>query len=195
MVSDLKKNKVKPYELLEAAKRHPSIRKLIQGGETKEYSGHLIPEGGLKSVPPLSGNGWVICGDAAQLINFVHREGTNLAMSSGRMAGEAIIEAHKQGNYSRQALSLYDAKVKQSFIHKDLKKYQGLHGLLAEMDPRLLFESMPRALNRAAFEMINVDGVSKAEKQRLAIKLLKEAAGGTASLLKLGYKGWRAING
>ncbi|GAX89409.1 FAD-dependent oxidoreductase [Effusibacillus lacus] len=195
MVSDLKKNNVKPYELLEGVKQHPTIRKLIQGGETKEYAGHLIPEGGLKAVPPLSGNGWVICGDAAQLVNFVHREGTNLAMTSGRYAAEAIIEATKSGDFSRQSLSLYDAKVKESFIHKDLKKYQGLHSLLNEVDPKVLFENLPRALNDAAFQMLLVDGVSKAEKQRYAIKRLKEATGGTWDLLKLGYKGWRAING
>ncbi|BCJ86604.1 FAD-dependent oxidoreductase [Effusibacillus dendaii] len=195
MVSDLKKNKIKPYELLEGVKQHPMIRKLIQGGETKEYAGHLIPEGGLKAVPPLSGDGWVICGDAAQLVNFVHREGTNLAMTSGRYAGEAIIEAKNRGDFSRNTLSLYDAKVKASFIHKDLKKYQGLHGLLNEIDPKILFERMPRALNSAAYEMLLVDGVSKAEKQRNAIRKVKEAAGGSFEMLKLGYKGWRALNG
>jgi electron transfer flavoprotein-quinone oxidoreductase len=195
MVSDLKKNKVKPYEVLEGVKQHPMIRRLIEGGETKEYSGHLIPEGGLKSVPPLSGNGWVICGDAAQLINFVHREGTNLAMASGRLAGEAIVEAKKRGDCSRQTLSLYDAKVKESFIHKDIKKYQGLHSLLNDVDPQVLFSHLPQALNDAAYEMLLVNGVTKAEKQRYAIKRLVEAAGGMRNVVKLGYKGWRAING
>jgi electron transfer flavoprotein-quinone oxidoreductase len=195
MVSDLKKARVKPYHLLEQVKQHPAIRKLIQGGETKEYAGHLIPEGGLKAVPPLSGDGWVICGDAAQLINFVHREGTNLAMTSGRYAGEAIVAAKQRGDYSRATLSLYDRKVAESFIRKDLKKYQGLHGLLNQVDPRLLFSDMPRAINEAAFEMINVDGKSKADKQRKAINTIKSTAGGTRKLLKLGWKSWRAING
>lgn len=86
------------------------IRKLIQGGETKEYSGHLIPEGGFHSIPPLSGNGWCVCGDAAQLINFVHREGTNLAMTSGRLAGEAIVEAKGRGDYTAASLQAYDQK-------------------------------------------------------------------------------------
>ena len=81
MVNHLRDKRVKPYAVLDAVKQHPMIRKLIQGGETKEYSGHLIPEGGFHSIPPLSGDGWCICGDAAQLVNFVHREGTNLAMT------------------------------------------------------------------------------------------------------------------
>ncbi|UOF90562.1 FAD-dependent oxidoreductase [Fodinisporobacter ferrooxydans] len=195
MVSDLKKSRVKPYELLENIKKHPMIRKLIQGGETQEYAGHLIPEGGLRSVPQLSGSGWMVCGDAAQLVNFVHREGTNLAMTSGRFAGEAAIEAHKKGDFTHQTLRQYDEKLRNSFIHADLKKYQGLHGLLKEADPELLFNKLPLALNQAAYQMLLVDGVSKAEKQKLALQQLKEAAGGTWNLLRLGYKGWRAMNG
>ncbi len=194
MVNDLKRTKIRPYELIENVKQHPVLRKLLQGGESKEYAAHLIPEGGLHAVPPLSGNGWVVCGDAAQLVNFVHREGTNLAMTSGLYAAEAIIEAHARGDFGKQALSGYDRRVRESFIHKDLKKYQGLHGLLKEIDSNL-FDKLPEALNSAAFQMLMIDGVSKAEKQKMAIKALREAAGGTANLIKLGLKGWRAMNG
>lgn len=195
MVSDLKRMRVKPYELLENVKQHSAIRRLIQGGEMKEYAGHLIPEGGYHAIPPLSGDGWMICGDAAQLINFVHREGTNLAMTSGRFAGEAAVAAKQAGAYTRQTLSLYDRKIAESFIRKDLKKYQGLHGLLGEIDPKLLFTEFPKAVNDAAFDMLSVDGRSKAEKQRNAINQIKQTAGGAWDLLKLGWKGWRAING
>lgn len=195
MVNHLRDKRIKPYEILESVKQHPMIRKLIQGGETLEYSGHLIPEGGYYSVPPLSGDGWCLVGDAAQLVNFVHREGTNLAMSSGRMAGEAIIEAKAKGDFSASSLRLYDEKVKTSFIMKDLKKYKGMHQLLKEEDPELLFSKLPRALNDAAYNMFLVDGVSKADKQKYAMKRVKEAAGGMVNLLKLGYKGWRSMNG
>lgn len=195
MVNHLRDKRIKPYALLDAVKEHPMIRKLIQGGETLEYSGHLIPEGGYHSMPPLSGDGWCVCGDAAQMVNFVHREGTNLAMTSGKLAAEAIIEAKNKGDYSKETLSLYDEKIKQSFIHKDLKKYKGMHQLLKEEDPELLFDKMPRAVNEAAYQMFLIDGMSKAEKQKKAIKLIKDAAGGTMKLAKLGYKGWRAMNG
>ena len=65
---------------------------LIEGSEVKEYSAHLIPEGGYKTIPELFGDGWVVVGDAAQLNNAIHREGSNLAMTSGRFAGEAIFQ-------------------------------------------------------------------------------------------------------
>ncbi|RWK05186.1 MAG: FAD-dependent oxidoreductase, partial [Mesorhizobium sp.] len=57
-----------------------------------EYAAHLIPEGGYRAIPQLFGDGWVIVGDAAQLNNAIHREGSNLAMTSGRVAAEAIIK-------------------------------------------------------------------------------------------------------
>lgn len=195
MVGHLRDKRIKPHDLLDEVKEHPMIRRLIQGSERLEYSGHLIPEGGFHSIPPLSGDGWVVCGDAAQMVNFVHREGTNLAMTSGRLAGEAIVAAKNKGDYSRESLKLYDEKVKASFIHKDLKKYRGMHQLLKEEDPELLFDKLPRAVNEAAYNMFLVDGVSKAEKQKKAIKLIKSAAGGTMGLMKLGYKGWRSMNG
>jgi electron transfer flavoprotein-quinone oxidoreductase len=195
MVNHLRDKKVKPYAILDSVKQHPMIRKLIQGGETKEYSGHLIPEGGMNSIPPLSGNGWCVCGDAAQLVNFVHREGTNLAMTSGRFAGEAIIAAKMNHDFSAASLAAYDEKIKTSFIHKDLKKYRGMHQFLKDQDPELLFDKLPRAVNEAAYNMFLVDGVSKAEKQKKAAQIIKSAAGGTMNLMKLGYKGWRAMNG
>lgn len=70
-----------------------------------------------------------------------------------------------------------------------------MHALLKEQDPSLLFDKLPRALNEAAYEMFLVDGVSKAEKQKKAMNKVKNAAGGTMNMLKLGYKGWRAMNG
>jgi electron transfer flavoprotein-quinone oxidoreductase len=37
--------------------------------------------------------------------------------------------------------------------------------------------------------------VPKAEKQKAALQLIRRAAGGNLNLLKLGWKGWRAMNG
>ncbi len=70
-----------------------------------------------------------------------------------------------------------------------------MHQFLKEQDPELLFDKLPQALNEAAYHMFLVDGVSKADKQKLAVKLIKDAAGGTMNLMKLGYKSWRAMNG
>jgi len=195
MVSDLKKQRVKPYEVLDGLKKHPMIQRLIQGGEVKEYSGHLIPEGGFDSIPPLSGDGWMICGDAAQMVNAVHREGTNLAVTSGRLAAETAIAAHASGNFTAQGLNGYNKAIRASIIHKDLKKYRGVHGLLGFGDSEMMFDKLPQALNDAIYQMLLVDGMPKKEKQKHVIRQLKAAAGGNVDLLRLGLKSWRAMNG
>jgi electron transfer flavoprotein-quinone oxidoreductase len=85
-----------------------SVAPLIEGSEVKEYAAHLIPEGGYKAVPQLYGDGWVVVGDAAQLNNAVHREGSNLAMTSGRIAAEAIFQVKsRRESMTAENLALY----------------------------------------------------------------------------------------
>ena len=93
LVSDFAENQAcRPTSCSKRSSGILSVAPLIAGSEVKEYAAHLIPEGGYKAVPQLFGDGWVIVGDAAQLNNAVHREGSNLAMISGRIAGEAIFQ-------------------------------------------------------------------------------------------------------
>jgi electron transfer flavoprotein-quinone oxidoreductase len=195
LVSDLKRKRVKPYEVLDGLKQHPVIRRLIEGSEAKEYAAHLIPEGGFQAMPPLAGDGWMICGDAAQMVNAVHREGTNLAMLSGRLAGETAVAAHAKGDFSAGGLGAYDKAIRSSIIHRDLKKYRGVHDLLAKGNSEMLFGALPQALNDAVYEMLSVDGEAKRDKQKRAARTLRDAAGGALELVGLGYKGWRAMNG
>src|SRR5690606_32676157 len=87
-LSSMIKAKMKPYDLLDYLKNHPMVKPYVDGGEPVEYLAHLIPEGGYNSIPRLVGNGVVVVGDAAQMVNAIHREGSNMAMSSGKMAAE-----------------------------------------------------------------------------------------------------------
>ena len=118
--------KIKPYELLDELKKHPTIAPLIKDGELLEYSAHLIPEGGYKKVPTLFGAGVMIAGDAAMLVNNLHWEGTNLAMISGKIAGETAIRALIKGDFSEKMLSRYQKELENSFIMKDLNTYRNL---------------------------------------------------------------------
>lgn len=195
MVNDLRRRHIKPYEVLDSFKQNPYIRRLISGGETVEYSGHLIPEGGYTSMPNVSGDGWMICGDAAQMVNAVHREGTNLAMTSGRLAAETAIAAHQQDDFSCGMLENYDKALKTSFVRKDLKKYRGLHGLMTQSNPETLFRALPDAVNEAGYQWLSVDDKTKKEKQKQAIRTLVAATGGRTDLMRLAMRGWRAMNG
>ena len=165
LVSDFVDTGITPYGLLERFKQHPSIRRLLEGSEVKEYAAHLIPEGGYKAMPKLFGDGWLIVGDAAQMVNSLHREGSNMAMSSGRMAAETVIELRQSGKpMTAKALRLYREKLDASYVIKDLKKYRDLPGVLHRN--KQFVTTYPQLLSRAAQTWIRVDGEDKKAKER-----------------------------
>ncbi|GFP35427.1 electron transfer flavoprotein-quinone oxidoreductase [Candidatus Hakubella thermalkaliphila] len=190
MVSDFARTGITPHDLIEELKSHPAIRPLLEGGETREYLAHLIPEGGYRTIPPLYADGFLVAGDAAMLVNTVHREGSNLAMTSGRLAAETVIRAREKGDFSARSLSLYRKLLEESFVLKDLKKYQNLPRYLKSH--RELFTLYPELLSGAAIEMMTVDSTPKRDKQR---KIWREVIS-KRSLWRLArdlYHGWRAV--
>ena len=169
LVSDFAEAQVSPAFLLEKFKRHPSIRPLLAGSEVKEYAAHLIPEGGLNAVPQLYGDGWMIVGDAAQFVNAVHREGSNMAMTSGRLAAETVIAAKAAGQpMTARVLSAYKTALEDSFVLKDLHKYRRLPHVLH--NNKHFFSDYPRLLSQAAETMLRVDGEDKRSKEKRVTK-------------------------
>jgi len=165
MVADFQKNGVTPYQLLDDLKNHPAVKPLLKGGEPKEYAAHLIPEGGYNALPRLHGEGWVICGDSGGFVNAVHREGSNLAMTSGRLAAETLIELREAGrSFDAKGLKLYRKKLDNSVIMKDLKKYRDVPDILHRN--RQFLTTYPELLNAAANSLLRVDGTDKLTKER-----------------------------
>jgi electron transfer flavoprotein-quinone oxidoreductase len=170
LVSDFQKHGVTPYGLLEMFKQHPSVAPLIKGSEVKEYAAHLIPEGGYKAIPQLYGDGWVVVGDAAQLNNAIHREGSNLAMTSGRIAAEAIAQLKSRGEpMTAGNLALYKKMIDGSFVMKDLKKYKDMPQLL-HIQSQNFFLTYPQLVSKAMQTFVRVDGTPKVEKERMTLK-------------------------
>lgn len=174
-LDDFQRTNVKPYELLEQLKRHPLVRRYIAGSTTLEYSAHLIPEGGYNVMPPLYTDGMLVAGDAAQMINPTHREGSNLAMAAGRMAGETVIEAKKRGNYSAKTLSMYRAKLDDSFVLQDMEDHKDIEDKVREN--RDILTVYPRLFNEAAHEYFLVDGLPKRDHQRRIIRRFRKERG------------------
>ncbi|MGE5628223.1 MAG: FAD-dependent oxidoreductase [Solirubrobacterales bacterium] len=190
LLSQMTKKGIPPYELLEYIKKHPVIKPLIEGGEPCEYYAHLIPEGGYKSIPKLVGDGVLVVGDAAQFVNGIHREGSNMGMTSGRLAAETIINAKKSGGFDENTLSKYETMIKNSYVMKDLYKYKDASATMEE-NPRFFNNYIPAA-NKFINEMLTVDGVSKADKQKSVFEYFTEGSS------KLGFakdifKIWRAM--
>jgi electron transfer flavoprotein-quinone oxidoreductase len=114
----------RPEEILADVKAHPAIAPLVAGGELKEHSAHLIPEGGYDAMPEIVADGLLVAGDAAGLCLAagIWLEGVNFAIGSGVAAGETAIDALRAGDTSSQGLDGYRRRLESSFVLKDHKK-------------------------------------------------------------------------
>lgn len=189
-LSSMMKAKLKPYDLLDYLKNHPMVSPLLSGGESAEYLAHLIPEGGYHSVPKVAGNGVLVVGDAAQLVNAIHREGSNMAMKSGKMAAEAVIKAKERGDFSEASLNSYREALNESFIMKDLQKYKDATHTF-ENNPQYFNEYVPM-MNQAMSKFFTVDGTPKKEKQKQIMKGFTDERG-TFGVIKDLYRAWKAV--
>ncbi len=162
-------SEISPNEMMENFKRHPFVSKLIRGGELLEYSAHMIPEGGYDAIGELAGNGVLIVGDAAGLVNMsIYKEGTNHAMASGVMAAEAAIQAKETGDFSKKALSAYEKSLHASPTMKDLKKYKDVPDVM-EGTPNL-FAMYPDKAVQMMVDFFTVTAETKGSLQKAAIK-------------------------
>jgi electron transfer flavoprotein-quinone oxidoreductase len=173
LLSDWIETGLNASDILNRFKQHPSIAPLIAGGEMIEYSAHLIPEGGWRSLPTLYIDGALVAGDAAMMVNALNREGSNYAMISGKLAGETVIRAKERSDYSAATLSYYRELLDDSFIMKDLYKIRNVTDF-AHARPYLLDE-VPEALSQMLREYLRVDGVSKKSKQASMLRTLRGA--------------------
>src|ERR1700716_1632661 len=186
LLSEFNKTLRTPNDLLTHFKTHPLVKPLLRGAETVEYLAHLIPEGGHRGIPKVYGPGYLICGDAAMLSNPVHREGSNLAMESGRLAGETVIHAKEMGDFSERRLAEYKGLLDASWIMADMKKYDKAVPLL-EHNPQMLTK-YPQVLDRMLDEFFRVDGTSKWQKQSNILKMLRREG-----MVKMGLDPLKAL--
>ena len=114
----------RPEELLRRMKSHSAISPLVEGGEVKEYSAHVIPEAGYDMMPELIADGMVVAGDAAAmcLAAGIWLEGVNFAIGSGSAAGKAAARAIERGDTSAAGLDSYRTRLEATFVMKDHRK-------------------------------------------------------------------------
>ncbi len=122
----------RPEDLIADLKAHPAIAPLVAGGDLKEFSAHLIPEGGYEAMPGVVADGLLVAGDAAGLCLAagLWLEGVNFAIASGQAAAEAAIEALRSGDSSAAGLAGYRRRLEASFVLQDHKKLRRAPGLV-----------------------------------------------------------------
>ncbi|MFZ4517262.1 MAG: FAD-dependent oxidoreductase [Microthrixaceae bacterium] len=131
----------RPEELLRRMKEHPAIAPLVEGGEVKEYSAHVIPEAGFDMMPELTCDGMLVAGDAAAmcLAAGIWLEGVNFAIGSGAAAGRAAARALQRGDTSNEGLAGYRSRLESSFVLADHRKLRDApHLVMSDLAQRQL---------------------------------------------------------
>lgn len=131
-LASLGKGPIPAADLLEHLKAHPALRPLLRGSETLEYGAHLVPEGGLHSMPEqYAGEGWLLVGDALRTcINtgFTVR-GMDMALIGAQSAAQTLIRACQQ-SAPQDLFPQYRQEIERSLLWEVLQRYQHIPALL-----------------------------------------------------------------
>ncbi|MFM2190381.1 MAG: hypothetical protein RL491_767 [Bacteroidota bacterium] len=96
--------------LMDCINTHPSIKDRFRNAKPMEkVQGWGLPLGSKKRK--LSGDNFILTGDAASLIDPFTGEGISNAMFSGMMAAETAVAAMQKNDFSEACLQDYDSKV------------------------------------------------------------------------------------
>jgi electron transfer flavoprotein-quinone oxidoreductase len=177
-------NPTEPHDMLEAFKRRPEVRPLIEGGHSVEYSAHAILEGGLRSVGKLHRDGMLVVGDAAGLSQNLGLtvRGMDFALASGAMAAQTILRARKAGDFSATTLEHYDRTLRESFVIRDLETFRGLPAFLE--NPRL-FGVYPQVATGLLEELFWIGEHPKERFSRTIVRALRAALPGRSAVRDL----------
>ena len=175
--------------LLDEFKQRPEIARLIKGGESVEYSAHVIPEGGLKAIGKLYGNGILLAGDAAGLaLNIgVTVRGMEYALASGYYAAQAVLQAKEKEDFTAGSLSGYEKLLNDSFIMKDFAAFKEAPAVL---DSSRFFKHYPELLGNIMKDVYEVpagpkDRLYPTIKKYLTLKEMWSMAGDMRRVMKI----------
>lgn len=190
-IGDLVKGGKSIAQMVEDFKQHPAVQPLLQGGTLVEYSGHMVPEGGLNMVPKLVGHGVLVVGDAAGFcINLGYAvRGIDLAVISAQCAAKAAIAALQTDDYSEASLQRYTSYLNESCVMKDMTLYQHLPHVM-ENTPRM-FKEYPQMAADILADLFVMRGRPAEPLQK---KIRRHAAKvGMWNLAKDAWKGRRSL--
>lgn len=116
-----------PQHVLQTLKKHALVTRLLEGGKMVRYGAKSMPYGGWWALPPLSGNGWMLLGDSAGMVNSARLKGIHLAIKSGMLAAETAFEALLKNDSSAAQLGNFQNRVESSWIKDELWKVRNFH--------------------------------------------------------------------
>lgn len=191
-LADLRTSGKKPYDILNHFKRHPSVKDMLRGGETKEYSAHVVTIGDMRIMPKeLFSDGVMLAGEAANLVLNSGRaiQGMDFAMHSGVLAAQTVLEAKGNGNFTAAFLKRYREKLEESYVMKDLRKFQSAVHFFHN---REMFTTVPQIVNDFGRQFFSVKNAPTDKVPSMLAKAIKKHST-FWNMIKLGLKGARSL--
>jgi electron-transferring-flavoprotein dehydrogenase len=99
---DYQDPRLQPFEAFQQYKNHPSVKRLLEGGEILSAGARTIAAGGWQSTPTLEMPGAILVGDAGGTLNFAKIKGVHQAIRSGALAAEHVAATGGGTGFDRQ---------------------------------------------------------------------------------------------
>lgn len=182
----------KIYDVLSDFKSHKAVKDMLRGGEVVEYSAHVVSTGDMRAMPKeLYTDGVLLAGESANLLLNSGKaiQGMDYAMESGILAAETVAEAKSKGDFSKVTLSQYRKKLEDSYVMKDLRKFQGAVQFLHSEE---MFTSVPKVVNEFGRQFFTIDN-KPTDKTPVMLRNAVKKHSSLWSLIKLGFKGARSL--
>ncbi len=116
-----------PHDNMQRFKLHPFMRELLDGGEIIRYGAKIVPEGGLFSQPRLCHDGALLVGDSAAFCNGEKLKGVHMAIKSGMLAAEALVEALPKDDFSQATLRVIEERYRASWAYEEHRSWRNFH--------------------------------------------------------------------
>jgi electron-transferring-flavoprotein dehydrogenase len=123
-----------PHRAAQEFKTIPWMRKILEGGELVRYGAKAIPMGGLYAQPKLYADGALLIGDAAGFCNAFKLSGIHLAIKSGMMAADTIVDGLIAKDFSSVTLGAYTERYRRSWAYQEHREARNFHGSI-EVSP------------------------------------------------------------
>jgi electron-transferring-flavoprotein dehydrogenase len=108
-----------PHLEAQRFKTNPWMRDLLEGAELVKYGAKVIPTGGLYSQPKLYVDGAMIIGDSASMCNAQNLAGIHMAIKTGMLAAETIVDAIAQQDFTSKTLGGYAERYGKSWAYQE----------------------------------------------------------------------------
>jgi len=117
-----------PHRAAQFFKTTPFMRKLLEGGELIRYGAKCIPSGGLYGQPKLYMNGALLVGDSAAMCDIMKLSGVHMAIKSGMLAAETLVDALVDEDFSTTTLGGYTERYRVSWAFEEHMKGRNFTG-------------------------------------------------------------------